>query len=67
MLEYAARRVKPDPGHVASREHNVKTQAWALQSPWERLSQGRRMVRWVTSRPTRAPTMHAIRAALAQS
>jgi hypothetical protein len=67
MLEYAASRVKPDAGHVASREHNVKTQAWALQSSWERLSQGRRMVRWITSRPTRAPTMHAVRAALAQT
>ena len=67
MLEYAASRVKPDPGHVASREYNVKTQAWALQSPWERLSQGRRMVRWVTSRPTRTLTMHAVRAALAQT
>jgi Uncharacterised nucleotidyltransferase len=66
FLEYTASRVKPGAAHVASREHNVKTQAWALQSSWERLSQGRRMVRWITSRPTRAVTMHAVRAALAQ-
>jgi hypothetical protein len=67
ILEYAASRVKPGAEHAALREHNVKTQAWALQSSWERLSQGRRMVRWITSRPTRSPTMHAVRAALAQT
>lgn len=67
LLEYASSRVRPDAGHVALREHDVKNQAWASQSAWDRLSQGRRMVRWITSRPTRAPTMHAIRAALSQA
>jgi hypothetical protein len=66
MLEYAASRVRPDAGHVALREHNVKAQAWASQNPWDRLSQGRRMVRWIASRPTRSPTMHAVNTALAQ-
>jgi hypothetical protein len=67
LLEYTASRVRPDAGHIARREHDVENQAWASQSRWDRLSQGRRMVRWITSRPTRAPTMHAIRAALAQA
>lgn len=66
MLEYAASRVRPDAGHVALREHNVKAQAWASQNPWDRLSQGRRMMRWIASRPTRSPTMHAVNTALAQ-
>jgi hypothetical protein len=66
MLEYAGWRVRPDAGHVASREQNLKTQAWASHSSWDRLSQSRRMVRWITSRPTRAPTMHAVNTALAQ-
>jgi hypothetical protein len=66
MLEYAASRLRPDAGHVALRAHHVKNQAWAANSSWDRSSQTRRMLRWVTSRPTRAPTMHAIQAALAQ-
>jgi hypothetical protein len=63
-LEYAVSRVRPSAEHVALREHSAKSDAWASQSQWVHLSQGRRIVRWVTSRPPRAVTMHAVSAAL---
>ena len=49
---------------IALREHSAKSDAWASQNQWARLSQVRRIVRWVTSRPRRAVTMHAVSAAL---
>jgi hypothetical protein len=64
VLEYAMSRVRPSAEHIALREQSVKSDAWASQSQWTRLSQGRRIVRWVTSRPPRAVTMHAVSAAL---
>jgi len=67
ILVYAASRVSPGSKHIALREHVAKTEAWASRSQWSHLSQGRRILRWVTSRPTRPLTMHAVRAALAQA
>ena len=64
VLEYAVNRVRPSAEHVALREHSAKSDAWASQSQWVHLSQGRRIARWVTSRPPRAVTMHAVSAAL---
>lgn len=64
MFEYALSRVRPSAEQIALREHSVKTDAWASQDQWARLSQGRRIVRWMTSRPPRAVTMHAVNAAL---
>jgi hypothetical protein len=64
VLEYAVNRVRPSAEHIALREHSAKSDAWASQNQWARLSQGRRIVRWVTSRPPRAVTMHAVNAAL---
>jgi len=67
ILAYAARRVWPGSAHIAQREHVANTEAWASQSRWSRLSQGRRILRWIISRPTRTLTVHAIRTALASS
>jgi hypothetical protein len=64
LLEYAVSRVRPSAELLALREQSAKSDAWAAQSEWARLSQGRRIVRWVTSRPPRAVTMHAVSAAL---
>jgi hypothetical protein len=64
VLEYAVSRVRPSAEQIALREHSAKSDAWASQNQWARLSQGRRIVRWVTSRPRRAVTMHAVSAAL---
>jgi len=64
LLEYAVSRVRPSAEHISLRERTAKSEAWASQSQWARLSQGRRIVRWMTSRPPRAVTMHAVSAAL---
>jgi hypothetical protein len=64
LLEYTVSRVRPSAEHVALREHTAKSQAWASQSQWAHLSQRQRIVRWVTSRPPRAVTMHAVSAAI---
>lgn len=45
----------------------VRTQIAASLSRWDHLSQGRRMLVWLTSRPARAETMHPVRMALAQA
>jgi Uncharacterised nucleotidyltransferase len=66
VLGYVASRVRPSANHIASREHTAKAEAWAHRGQWSRLSQGRRILQWITSRPTRPVTMHAVRAALAQ-
>jgi Uncharacterised nucleotidyltransferase len=67
VLEYVASRVRPSANHVAFRAHTAKSEAWADGGQWSRLSQGRRILQWITSRPTRPVTMHAVRAAFAQS
>jgi hypothetical protein len=64
MLGYVASRVRPNAEHMAYRVQTARTQAWASEGQWARLSQSRRIVRWLTSRPTRPVTMHAVRAAL---
>jgi hypothetical protein len=64
LLEYVVNRVLPGAEHIALRESAAKSEAWASHSHWVRLSQGRRIVRWVTSRPPRVVTMHAVSAAL---
>jgi len=66
FVEYAASRVRPSAKHLIERECTANTQAWANASQWSRLSQGRRILRWVVSRPTRPVTMHAVNSALAQ-
>ena len=67
LLAFAASRVRPEAKHVAHREHVAQTEVWAKQSQWSSMSQGRRILRWVTSRQTRPVTMHVVRAALAQA
>ena len=67
LLEYAASRLRPSAAQLAQREHQQSTEAWARHNQWSKLSQGRRILRWVTSRPTRPATMHAMRAAFAEA
>jgi hypothetical protein len=66
VLGYVVNRVRPGAEIVASRERAAETEAWAQQCQWIQLSQSQRILRWITSRPTRPVTMHAVRAALAQ-
>lgn len=67
LLGFAASRVRPSPRHLDQRKLDATVQNWGKQTEWTRLSQGRRMLRWLSSRPTRPVTMHAIAAAFAQS
>jgi hypothetical protein len=65
MLGFAASRVRPNAMHLAQRKELAATQTWAKQAEWSSLPQGRRVLRWLTSRQTRPATMHAISAAFA--
>jgi hypothetical protein len=67
LLGFAASRVRPNALHLAHRKQTAASQTWAKQDKWASMSQGRRMLRWLTSRQTRPATMHAIAAAFAQS
>jgi Uncharacterised nucleotidyltransferase len=66
-IEYAASRLRPDAKHLAAREHLANTESWAQQDEWSRLSHARRILRWLSSRPTRPVTMHAVMAAMARA
>jgi putative nucleotidyltransferase-like protein len=67
LLAYAVSRVRPNAGHLAQRQRDATTQTWAKQGQWSKMSQGRRILRWLASRQTRPTTMHAISAAFAQA
>ncbi len=65
MLSYAAGRIRPNAELLAARAASTVSQDWAAGSHWARLSQGRRIARWLVSRQVRPVTMHVLRAALA--
>jgi Uncharacterised nucleotidyltransferase len=67
LLGFAASRVRPNAILLDRRMHLAASQTWAKQAEWSRMSQGRRMLRWLTSRQPRPATMHAITAAFAHS
>lgn len=61
MFELIASRIRPREETLRLRKVFVETQVAAGQSDWNQLSQGRRVLRWVLSKQTRAETLHAIR------
>jgi hypothetical protein len=65
-LRYMLVRVRPDTEAHAIRKLNARTAGWGADSRWHGLSQRSRIVRWITSRPTRPATMYVIREALTQ-
>ncbi len=67
MLQYIRSRVRPGEETRRLRRVLADTQVAMTGNDWSRMSQGRRMLRWLSSRPTRADTVHAVRFALAQS
>jgi hypothetical protein len=67
MLSYAASRIRRSAEQLAARAGSAVTQDWAADSQWSTLSQGRRIARWLTSRPIRPMTMHVLRATLAEA
>lgn len=64
VLGYIESRVRPDHALLAERKITANTQAWAAGSGWTAMSHGRRMLRWLTSRPARPVTMHSVNAAV---
>jgi hypothetical protein len=67
MTAFIFSRIRPSEQHLAWREVNLITQRWAASAQWSSLSQGRRIARWIITRPLRPVTLHAVRAALAQT
>jgi hypothetical protein len=65
-MEYMAGRMWPGAAHLKLREYVAEKEVSLDRSQWASLSQGRRAVRWLTSRQTRPLTMHSVHAALAR-
>jgi hypothetical protein len=66
VMQYAASRIRPGKEMLELRKVMLETHTPIAATPWGRLSQGQRMLRWMTSRQARADTMRAVRTALAQ-
>lgn len=66
IVEYIGARVWPNKELRRLRAKRVETEVAASETQWGRLSQRQRMLRWLTSRPLRVETLHAVRMALAQ-
>ena len=63
---YVFRRVCPDAEARSIRQDGMAHAAWGSDGSWQGLSQKSRIIRWMTSRPTRPATMYVIRETLAQ-
>jgi len=66
MLECIRSRIRPSAETRRLRKTVVETEIASSNSDWARLSQGRRMLRWIVSRQPRPDTLHAVKTALAQ-
>jgi hypothetical protein len=67
IVEYIGARIWPDKEFRRLRAKLVETEPASSESQWGRLSQGQRILRWLTSSPLRVGTLHAVRMALAQA
>ena len=67
IAEYIGGRIWPDKESRRQRDLRVETDFVASETQWCRLSQGQRLLRWMTSKPLRVETLHAVRMALAQA
>lgn len=63
---YMLGRVRPDAEARRIRDVDAANAAWAAHSSWRGLSQRYRILRWLTSRPTRPATMYVVRETLEQ-
>jgi hypothetical protein len=61
---YVLRRIVPDEAQRAQMSVVAKTGPWADEPHWHRQSQARRVLQWLSSRPTRIETLQPVRAAL---
>jgi hypothetical protein len=66
MLAYARQRLLPNADVRAMRTVIAATQPFSAEDPWSRMSQGRRILRWLVARQVRAETLRPVRMALAE-
>lgn len=64
---YLLARAFPSREQLEQMELEARTEPWASEPDWYRASQSRRVLRWLSSRPTRTETMQPVRAALART
>ncbi len=62
-LRYIRRRLLPDRENLAGRK-TAAAQQWAVQDPWSRMSQGRRVIKWLFARRPRQAAMYIVELAL---
>ena len=65
-LRYLSARIFPTREQRAQIEVVSKTGPWSSEPRWHRQSQARRILQWLSSRPTRTETLQPVRAALAR-
>jgi hypothetical protein len=66
MLMYMMQRISPSAEVRSLRKAMAKTEPAVAHSTWAQLSQGRRVLRWLTSRPTRPEALRPVQMALTQ-
>lgn len=65
-LLYMKERVAPDYRMLDAREYMARTAPVLRTSAWARMSQGRRIWKWLMTHPPREDSLYAVRTALAQ-
>jgi hypothetical protein len=63
-LRYVLARVLPGKEQLGQMEVLARTEPWAAEPQWFEQSQSRRILQWLSSRPTRTETLQPVRAAL---
>jgi len=63
-LRYIMSRIRPSRETLVLREYVAETQPHSSASSWSRLSQGRRIAKWLLSRPTRSESMYPVQMVL---
>ena len=66
-LRYVGSRVFPGREQRAQMQVVARTGPWSAEPRWHRQSQARRVLQWLSSRPTRTETLQPVRAALARA
>ena len=66
-LRYVSSRILPSREQRQQMQVVAKTAPWSAEPVWHRQSQGRRILQWLSSRPTRTETLQPVRAALARA
>jgi hypothetical protein len=67
IADYIGGRIWPDKESQRLQDYRVETDFASANTQWGRLSHGRRMLQWLTSRPLRVDTLNAVRMALAET